>query len=105
MQFQLNTDSSIQGNTGLAETAESIVTTAVGHLAGRLTRIEMHLVDVNAGKGGADDIQCTIQARPEGMQPQTVKHSDANEDAAIRGGAKKLRSLLESEFGKLSKRI
>ena len=40
-------------------------------------------------KGGADDIRCTIEARPEGMQPQVVTHSDANVEAALRGGAKK----------------
>ncbi len=104
MQFQLNTDSNIQGDTRLSETAESVVASAVGHLADRLTRVEMHLIDVNAAKDGSDDIKCTIEARPEGMQPKTVTHSDANVDAAMRGGAKKLRSLLDREFGKLSKR-
>ncbi len=104
MQFQLNTDSNIEGDTRLAEVAEEIVTSAVGHLSGRLTRVEVHLIDTNAAKGGADDIKCTIEARPEGMQPQTVTHSDANVEAALRGGSKKLRSLLDSEFGKLSRR-
>ena len=72
MQFQLNTDANIQGDERLAEVAEATVTSALGHLTGRLSRIEVHLVDVNGAKGGADDIRCTIEARPEGMQPQTV---------------------------------
>jgi hypothetical protein len=38
------------------------------------------------------------------MQPQTVTHNDANVDAALRGAAKKIRSLLDSEFGKLDRR-
>ncbi|MFO7806454.1 MAG: HPF/RaiA family ribosome-associated protein [Paracoccaceae bacterium] len=104
MQFQLNTDSNIEGDTRLAQVAEDIVTSAVGHLSGRLTRVEVHLIDTNAAKGGSDDIKCTIEARPEGMQPQTVTHADANVESALRGGAKKLRSLLDSEFGKLSRR-
>jgi hypothetical protein len=104
MQFQLNTDSTIQGDERLAEVAQTIVTGALGHLAGRLTRVEVHIVDVNAAKGGSDDIRCTIEGRPEGMQPQTVTHSDANVEAALRGGAKKLRALLDSEFGKLGRR-
>jgi hypothetical protein len=33
-----------------------------------------------------------------------VTHNDANVDAALRGGAKKIRALLDSEFGKLDKR-
>ena len=104
MQFQLNTDANIQGDERLAEVAEATVTSALGHLTGRLSRIEVHLVDVNGAKGGADDIRCTIEARPEGMQPQTVTHNDANVDAALRGAAKKIRSLLDSEFGKLERR-
>jgi hypothetical protein len=104
MQFQLNTDANIQGDERLAEVAENTVTSALGHLTDRLSRVEVHLVDVNGAKGGADDIRCTVEARPEGMQPQTVTHNDANVDAALRGAAKKIRSLLDSEFGKLDRR-
>ena len=52
MQFQLNTDSTIQGDERLAEVAQTIVTGALGHLTSRLTRVEVHIVDVNAAKGG-----------------------------------------------------
>ena len=104
MQFQFNTDSHIQGDDRLAEVAEAVVTGALGHLTGRLSRIEVHLADVNGAKGGADDIRCTVEARPEGMQPQTVTHNDADVDAALRGAGRKIRALLDSEFGKLDKR-
>jgi hypothetical protein len=105
MQFQFNTDSHIHGDDRLAEIAQTTVTHALGHLTARLTRIEVHLADVNgANKGGADDIRCTIEARPEGMQPQTVTHNDADVDSALRGGGKKIRALLDSEFGKLDKK-
>ncbi|MHA7851762.1 HPF/RaiA family ribosome-associated protein [Roseovarius sp.] len=104
MQFQLNTDSNIRGDERLEDVAEEIVTSALGHLTGRLTRLEVHLVDANGAKGGADDIRCTIEARPEGMQPQTVTHGDADVAAALRGGSKKMRALLDSEFGKLARR-
>jgi hypothetical protein len=38
------------------------------------------------------------------MQPQTVTHSDNDVEAALRGAGKKLRALLDNEFGKLDKR-
>ena len=104
MQFQFNTDNHIQGDDQLADKAESTVTGALGHLTDRLSRVEVHLADLNGAKGGADDIRCTIEARPEGMQPHTVTHKDADIDASLRGAGKKLRTLLESEFGKLDKR-
>ena len=104
MQFQLNTDRNIHRDDRLAEAAENTVFSALGHLTGRLSRIEVHLADVNAAKGGPDSIRCTIEARPEGMQPQTVIHTDANIEAALRGGAKRIRARLDSEFGKLGRR-
>lgn len=104
MKFQLNTDANVQGDERINEIAETIVIGALGHLTDRISRIELHLADVNSAKGGSDDIRCTIEARPEGMQPQTVTHSDANIEAALRGGAKKIRALLDSEFGKLGRR-
>ena len=104
MQFLLNTDANIQGDDRLAEVAEKAVVSALGHLTDRLSRVEVHLADVNAAKGGSDDIRCTIEARPEGMQPQSITHNDANVEAALRGGAKKIRARLDSEFGKLGRR-
>lgn len=103
MQFQLNTDTNIQGDDRLAEAAETTVTSALGHLTDRLTRVEVHLADVNGAKGGADDIRCTVEARPEGMQPQAVTHNDENVESALRGAARKIRALLDSEFGKLGR--
>lgn len=104
MQFQLNTDHHIGGDERVAEVAEETVTNTLGPLVKRLTRVEMHLKDTNAGKGGPDDIRCTLEARPEGLKPHTVHHDDADVIAAIKGAAKKMRSHLDHEFGKLADR-
>ena len=98
------THANIHGDQRLTEAAQTIVTAQLGHLVGRLTRLEVHLADENAAKGGADDIRCTIEARPEGMQPQTVINNDASVDAALRGAAKKVHALLDHEFGKKGRR-
>ncbi|WP_296762369.1 HPF/RaiA family ribosome-associated protein [Sediminimonas sp.] len=104
MQFQLNTDHNIGGDERVAEVAEQTVTDTLGPLVKRLTRVELHLKDTNAGKGGPDDIRCTLEARPEGLQPHTVHHDGADVVAAIKGAAKKMRAHLDHEFGKLSSR-
>ena len=104
MQIKVNTDSNIQGDERLKEVVRAMVEQGLDHLAGRLTRIEVHLQDENAQKGGPDDIRCMIEARPEGMDPQAVTHKDADVEAAVRGAARKLRGLLETGFGKLDSR-
>ena len=72
MKIQLNTDKNIQGK----ETLETIVSEKINHelkhFADKISRIEIHLSDQNALKGGPDDIQCKIEARVEGMQPVMV---------------------------------
>ena len=104
MQVQVNTDHNIQGDERLAEIAESIVTDGLGGMSARLSRVEVHLQDVNAGKGGADDIRCALEARPEGLRPFGVTHSDGDVDAALRGAVRKLKTRLEREFGRLNDR-
>ena len=104
MKFQLNSDSNIKGDERLNEIAEQIVVKELGPLAARMTRAEVHLQDVNGSKGGPQDIRCMIEVRPEGLKPSSVENRDANVEAAIKGAAKKLRSLLNSEFGKLGRR-
>ncbi len=103
MQLQLNTDANIEGDERLSEIAEDIVTSALGHLGSRITRVEVYLADANAARGGSDDILCTVEARPEGLQPMVTTHSDANVESALRGAAKKMRAALDSQFGKLSR--
>lgn len=103
MHLQLNTDGKIEGDAPLTETAEDIVTSALGHLGSRITRVEVYLADANAAKGGSDDILCTVEARPEGLKPMVTTHSDANVEVALRGAAKKLRTALDSQLDKLSK--
>ena len=104
MHFQLNSDSSIQADERLAEIAEMIVLASLGNLVPRLTRVEVHLQSVSAAKGGPANIRCMIEARPEGMNPQSVTHHDVSVQASLRSGARKLRSLLDTQFGKLDER-
>jgi hypothetical protein len=104
MKFQLNSDNNIQGDERLSEIAEQIVLKELGSFATRVTRTEVHLQDVNGAKGGPEDIRCMIEVRPEGMNPISVENKDVNVEAATKGAAKKLRSILQTEFGKLGRR-
>ena len=103
MQIQVNTDNFIQGDERVIEVAEEAVTTDLGHLADKLTRVEVHLKDQNAHKHGPAHIRCTIEARPKGMKPMSA-HTDADAiPAALKGAARTLRHRLEQEFAKLDK--
>ena len=102
MKIQLNTDVHIEGNEALA----THVTTTVKHVLGRfsehVTRVEVHLSDVNGGKTGDHDKRCMLEARLEGRQPVAVTEQAASLHLAIDGAAHKMARMLESTFGRLN---
>ncbi len=105
MELQFNTSNQIAATPQMEARAAEIVTAALSRFAAHLTRVELHLADENSpAKGGAADIRCTIEARPEGLRPLAATHHDADPEAAMRGAAKKLARALDSEFGKLDAR-
>ena len=70
------------------------------HLANHITRIEVHLSDQNADKGGSDDIQCKIEARVEGMQPVTVVSKSESKEKALAEAIDKTKAALSTRIGK-----
>lgn len=104
MQILVNTDTFVHAGTELAGEIESHVTERLARFSAQLTRIEVHLSDQNADKPGDDDLQCMIEARPAGMQPVAVTHRGATVHAAYTGAVTKMRSHLDTTFGRLEKR-
>ena len=100
MQFQFNTDSSVMGTDEVATRIEAQVRQRLERFADRVTRLEVHVSDVNGRKHGADDKHCTIEARPRGGCPIGVTGKAADVDAAARIAANTMAERLERIFGK-----
>jgi len=101
MKVQVNTDENIEGREVMVAEVEAVVTKMLAQFSEHLSRVEVHISDENAGKGGQRDKRCIIEARPLHQKPVSVTHEGASVDDACHGAAKKMRSLLESHFGKL----
>ena len=101
MQIQINTDHNIEGGEKLAAHFSTVVEGALEQFSDRITRVEIHLSDQNAGKSGQEDKRCMMEARLEGRQPITVTHSAASLDQAVDGAAHKLTRLIEGTLGRL----
>ncbi|WP_298469132.1 HPF/RaiA family ribosome-associated protein [uncultured Erythrobacter sp.] len=100
MQFQFNSDSSVMGTENVAERIEAAVRHKIARFEDRLTRVEVHVSDENARKGGDDDKHCTIEARPRGGKPIGVTGKASDVDSAARIAANTLAQRLERIFGK-----
>nr|WP_137677735.1 HPF/RaiA family ribosome-associated protein [Parerythrobacter lutipelagi] len=100
MQFQFNTDSSVMGTDNVAERIETQLRHRLARYEDRLTRIEVHVSDVNGAKHGPDDKHCTIEARPRGGKPIGVTGKAPDVDAAARIAGNTLAQRLDRHFGK-----
>ena len=100
MQFQFNSDSSVMGTENVAERIENAVRTKLSRFEDRLTRVEVHVSDENARKGGSDDKTCLIEARPRGGKPIGVTEHAGDVDTAARKAAGTMAQRLERVLGK-----
>ncbi|WP_305098441.1 HPF/RaiA family ribosome-associated protein [Croceibacterium aestuarii] len=100
MDIHFNTDSSVMGTEDVASRIAAQVRGSLARFAQRLTNVEVYVVDVNGAKGGADDKQCKIEARPRGEEPVVVTAEASDVDSAARKAGAKMLSLLDSHFGK-----
>lgn len=104
MLVQINSDNTINAGEGFAADIEASLRSRLARYEDRLTRVEMHLRDVNsAGKTG-DDKQCTIEVRPNGLGPLTVTDAADTIPQAVSGATAKVLVALERTFGKLTSR-
>ena len=101
MKLQLNTDSNIEGTAELKSYVSNEIDRALKHFEDKITRIEIYLSDLNAHKGGANDIQCKIEARLEKLDPVVVVSKDATTEKALRAAIDKVKSALRTTIGKI----
>lgn len=103
MQIQINTGRNVESDDRLATDVEDAVRGALGRFEDRITRVEVHLTDENAEKGGRDS-RCVIEARVAGMPPVAVDEKAHSIREAARGAAGKLERALDTRLGKLRQR-
>ena len=104
MLLQINTDNRVDGNAAVIDDLEAGLRAQLSRFESRLTRIEVHVSDLNADKSGAEDKRCMLEARPNGLGPVSVTNDAATVEQAVAGAADKLLVVLERTFGKLTNR-
>jgi ribosomal subunit interface protein len=71
------------------------------HYLDRLTRVEVHLRDLNSSKKNGVDKHCLIEARPRGMDPVAAEHNAPEFRDAVHQAALKLERALQHRIDKL----
>jgi ribosomal subunit interface protein len=79
---------------------ERNLTEVLKHHAERLTRVEVHLKDLNSSRKNGVDKHCLIEARPRGMDPIAAEHDAAEFKDAVHQAALKLERALQHRIEK-----
>ncbi|HEY7212748.1 MAG TPA: hypothetical protein VH477_20885 [Bryobacteraceae bacterium] len=104
MKIQINSDKQIPVHEAFAAAAKADLLRALRPFVARLTRLEVHLSDVNSDKGGSDDKRCLLEARPARQKPVSVSADAATVDMALASAAGKMKRRLATLFAKAGPR-
>ena len=101
MQVQVHTDDHIHGGESLAQWIQDEAGTRLVRFREHITRLEVFLTDVDAGKSGADDKRCRIEARVASRQPVTVTAEADKMANAFISAVDKLTRALDTDLGRV----
>lgn len=103
MQFQFNSDNQIDGTEEVADRIEEMVRRKINRISGHITRVEVHVVDVNAKKGGVDK-RASVELRPAALAPVAGNNTAATIDSAVAGATDKALVAFDRVIGKRTTR-
>lgn len=104
VQFQFNSDNQTNGDTHMAARVEEITRARLSRIEDRLTRVEVHIGDVNGPQSGSEDKRCVVEVRPAGMAPISATDQATSIEAAVAGAADKVLAAFDRQVGKRSTR-
>ena len=100
MKIQVNSDKTIAVDASLTRFVEGEVSRVLGRFAIRLTRVEVHLSDVDNRKTGQADKRCLIEVRPAGARPLSASAKATKMASAIGEAMGKMQRSLTTFFGR-----
>ena len=100
MFVQINTDNQIKSDADANARLEERIRSRLRRFERRLTHVELHVSDINGGKGG-NDKRVSLEVRANGHAPLAV-HADAPRvDEAVTVAADKAVRALDHALGRL----
>ncbi|MBK8611140.1 MAG: HPF/RaiA family ribosome-associated protein [Chitinophagaceae bacterium] len=101
MIIQFNADNNLTVHEEFNNKLTKHITDKLKRFSEQITRIEVHLSDINGSKQGQDDKKCLLEARLENRQPVAVNAIGKTYEVAVDDAVDKLRSMLDTIIGRL----
>jgi ribosome-associated translation inhibitor RaiA len=100
MRVQVNSDNTVSVDVRVKQFVKDEVERILEHFADRVTRVQVHLSDVNSRKSGPADKRCLVEVRPAGAQPLSTNATGDDVPTAIVQALRKMKRSLTSAFGR-----
>jgi ribosome-associated translation inhibitor RaiA len=101
MKIQFNTDHNIKGSEKMQAYFDAEIRESLSRFSPHITRIEVHLSDVNSSKSGRQDKRCTLEARVKHREPVAVSDEADTIEKAVNGATGKLKNSLNTIIERL----
>jgi hypothetical protein len=98
MQVLVSCDDPIGCDSELIQRVEGVIAGTFERFGDHLSRVEVHLRDLNSEKPGARDLICVLQARLIGAPPVKSEHEAPTLAEAIHAAATKLERLVDRQL-------
>jgi ribosome-associated translation inhibitor RaiA len=100
MNIQVNSDRTIDVDANLTARVKEDATRILNRFETKLTRVEIHLSDIDNQKSGRADKRCLIEVRPAGDKPLTASATTATTESAVDQALRKMQRSLTTFFGR-----
>jgi hypothetical protein len=100
MRVLVNSDNTIAVDASLTRFVAGEVRRVLSRFDGQLTRIEVHLSDINNLRTGKPDKRCLIEARPNAGAPRTASATTTKVASSVSQALGKMRRSLTTFFGR-----
>jgi len=100
VKIQVNSDKTINVDASLTRFVEGEVSRVLGRFEKKLTRVEVHLSDVDNKKSGHADKRCLIEVRPAGDRPLSASAKTATTESAVGEATGKMQRSLTTFFAR-----
>lgn len=103
MLFQFNSDNQVDGDSEAEARVQTVVETRLRNVQHRLSRVEVHVGEINGPRGGTDK-RCAVELRPNGLDPITATDTADTIEQAAAGATDKAVVAFQRILGRTTTR-
>jgi predicted nuclease with TOPRIM domain len=98
MQIRVHADDQVSCDEELIRRVEGVVEGMLERFSARISRIDVHLSDLDSPRPGDRDKSCKLEARMAGLSPVIASHESVTLTEAIHAAADKLQRALAAQI-------